>query len=139
MGYSLKKPALEYRLDHCRRRAVIELHEFIMQKYSYKGLTKLGIIYSQIGGIIGLIIFTGIALAACGARASKVTQVAIPSPTPAATRLPTQTSKETAQGMSSALADRYGFPTQIDPTKRYMFYMHGKIIEDQGLWANQDS
>jgi hypothetical protein len=37
--------------------------------------------------------------------------------------------------MSSALADRYGFPTQIDPTKRYLFYMHGKIIEDQGLPA----
>lgn len=29
----------------------------------------------------------------------------------------------------------YEFPTSIDPTKRYMFYLHGKIIEDQGLHA----
>ena len=55
---------------------------------------------------------------ACSARASRATQVAIPSPTPAATSMPAPTSKETAQGMSSALADRYGFPTQIDPAKR---------------------
>jgi CubicO group peptidase (beta-lactamase class C family) len=29
----------------------------------------------------------------------------------------------------------YGFPETIDPTKRYLFYLHGKIIEDQGLPA----
>jgi hypothetical protein len=81
------------------------------------------------------IALTAFFLAACSARASRATQVAIPSPTPAATSIPTPTPEETAQGMSSALADRYGFPTQIDPTKRYMFYMHGKIIEDQGLPA----
>ncbi len=72
---------------------------------------------------------------ACGARVSRATQVAITSPTPATTNMPTRTSKETTQGISSALADRYGFPTQIDPIKRYMFYMHGKVIEDQGLPA----
>lgn len=27
------------------------------------------------------------------------------------------------------------FPNLIDPTKRYMFYLHGKIIEDQGIPA----
>jgi hypothetical protein len=42
---------------------------------------------------------------------------------------------ETAQELSSALANRYGFPTQIDPTVRYLFYLHGKILEDQGLPA----
>ena len=31
--------------------------------------------------------------------------------------------------------DPYGFPTQIDPGQRYLFYLHGKIIEDQGLPA----
>jgi len=29
----------------------------------------------------------------------------------------------------------YGFPEAIDPAKRYLFYLHGKIIEDQGLPA----
>jgi hypothetical protein len=74
-------------------------------------------------------------LAACGARVSEVTRAATPSLRPAATSVPTRTSDETPQGTSSALADRYRFPTQIDPTKRYLFYMHGKIIEDQGLPA----
>lgn len=29
----------------------------------------------------------------------------------------------------------FAFPTNIDPTARYLFYLHGKIIEDQGLPA----
>jgi len=29
----------------------------------------------------------------------------------------------------------YAFPTSIDPSKQYMFYLHGKIIEDQGIPA----
>jgi len=29
----------------------------------------------------------------------------------------------------------FAFPTNIDPTVRYLFYLHGKIIEDQGLPA----
>lgn len=29
----------------------------------------------------------------------------------------------------------YAFPTSIDPTKQYLFYLHGKIIEDQGIPA----
>jgi hypothetical protein len=29
----------------------------------------------------------------------------------------------------------FSFPTEIDPTRRYMFYLHGKIIEDQGIPA----
>ena len=29
----------------------------------------------------------------------------------------------------------YEFPETIDPSKRYLFYLHGKIIEDQGLAA----
>jgi len=29
----------------------------------------------------------------------------------------------------------YEFPNLIDPTKRYMFYLHGKILEDQGIPA----
>lgn len=29
----------------------------------------------------------------------------------------------------------YEFPESIDPAKKYMFYLHGKIIEDQGIPA----
>jgi hypothetical protein len=29
----------------------------------------------------------------------------------------------------------FSFPTEIEPTGRYMFYLHGKIIEDQGIPA----
>lgn len=29
----------------------------------------------------------------------------------------------------------FSFPSEIDPTERYMFYLHGKIIEDQGIPA----
>ncbi len=29
----------------------------------------------------------------------------------------------------------YKFPDSIDPAKRYLFYLHGKIIEDQGIPA----
>jgi hypothetical protein len=29
----------------------------------------------------------------------------------------------------------FTFPTNIEPTARYLFYLHGKIIEDQGLPA----
>lgn len=35
---------------------------------------------------------------------------------------------------SSPLA-AYAFPTSIDPSARYLFYLHGKIVEDQGLAA----
>lgn len=29
----------------------------------------------------------------------------------------------------------YAFPEQIDPAARYLFYLHGRIIEDQGIPA----
>ena len=29
----------------------------------------------------------------------------------------------------------YAFPSSIDPKKQYLFYLHGKIIEDQGIPA----
>jgi len=29
----------------------------------------------------------------------------------------------------------YEFPDSIDPSKQYLFYIHGKIIEDQGIPA----
>jgi len=29
----------------------------------------------------------------------------------------------------------YAFPESIDPARQYLFYLHGRIIEDQGLPA----
>jgi hypothetical protein len=29
----------------------------------------------------------------------------------------------------------YAFPDSIDPAKKYLFYLHGKIVEDQGIHA----
>lgn len=37
--------------------------------------------------------------------------------------------------LGCASAPKYGFPKSIDPSQRYLFYLHGKIIEDQGLPA----
>lgn len=42
----------------------------------------------------------------------------------------------TQNGASTAtIVNGHEFPASIDPAGRYMFYLHGKIIEDQGLPA----
>jgi hypothetical protein len=46
----------------------------------------------------------------------------------------TSTSLPPSEITKSFLAD-YEFPTKIDPVKKYLFYLHGRIIEDQGLPA----
>lgn len=53
----------------------------------------------------------------------------------AAIASPETTALGSPQPTASTPSDSYGFPTQIDLTKRYMFYLHGRIIEDQGLPA----
>lgn len=48
------------------------------------------------------------------------------------------TSSATVKTTQTALApgiSGYTFPAEIDPQARYLFYLHGKIIEDQGLPA----
>jgi hypothetical protein len=52
--------------------------------------------------------------------------------------LPTRSITPTAppHQLSPALdLSEYAFPDSIDPAKQYMFYLHGKIIEDQGIPA----
>jgi hypothetical protein len=53
-------------------------------------------------------------------------------PSPTITHMPTL-----APPITSPMPDlsSYTFPASIDPGKRYLFYLHGKIIEDQGLPA----
>jgi hypothetical protein len=38
-------------------------------------------------------------------------------------------------GCKSADLSSYAFPEKIDPSAHYLFYLHGKIVEDQGLNA----
>ncbi len=75
-------------------------------------------------------------LTGCGsAPASKPTAIAMPasstittssSPIPTSTQpIPTPTTE----------FSKYAFPVSIDPGGHYLFYLHGKIIEDQGLPA----
>jgi hypothetical protein len=76
-------------------------------------------------------------LVSCGGRPSEASREPplTANPPPTATVIPTAPSEDSPQLTSATLAARYGFPTQIDPTKRYLFYLHGKILEDQGLPA----
>lgn len=76
-------------------------------------------------------------LASCGGRPPEASREPplITSPPSPATVIPTAPSEDSPQPISATLAARYGFPTQIDPTRRYLFYLHGKILEDQGLPA----
>jgi hypothetical protein len=52
----------------------------------------------------------------------------LPAPSPTTGVVPSQAS-------STSNLSHYKFLTSIDPEKRYLFYLHGKIIEDQGLPA----
>ena len=56
-------------------------------------------------------------------------------PPQSATSIPsTVVTASTQAGTASPLA-AYAFPTTIDPGSRYLFYLHGRIIEEQGLGA----
>jgi hypothetical protein len=89
------------------------------------------------GAIASIILFAA-ALASCK-NAPNETVIA-PTPTiPEATPiLPTDTISPTStptQLPTTSTQSPYAFPALIDPAKRYLFYLHGKIIEDQGLPA----
>jgi hypothetical protein len=101
-------------------------------------------------------ILLGFLSSACGGAAPKPqqtvtdtkTQLSIeslpgtitPTHSPTSTNAPpseTTSSKSTVSTEPSLTSELsgYGFPDSIDSTKRYLFYLHGKIIEDQGLQA----
>jgi hypothetical protein len=56
------------------------------------------------------------------------THLASPTHTNPATPIPTWP-------VSTDWLDAYAFPASIDPDAEYLFYLHGRIIEDQGLPA----
>jgi hypothetical protein len=60
--------------------------------------------------------------------------VACSSAAPASTPTSVLVSTQTPPGTSPEIAS-YAFPVSFDPSKQYLFYLHGKIIEDQGIHA----
>jgi hypothetical protein len=57
------------------------------------------------------------------------------SPQPASDSLPTIKLLPSVTPPSIPNLSVYDFPVSIDPSKQYLFYLHGKIIEDQGIPA----
>ncbi len=73
-----------------------------------------------------LILLTSFLIAGCKST--------VPASTPANAKALPAPVTVTSEPAGSFLAG-YDFPSSIDPAKNYLFYLHGKIIEDQGLPA----
>jgi hypothetical protein len=71
-------------------------------------------------------------MAGCG----RVQNAASISPSTSIPQADSITAMPTARPSSPTFdPSKYAFPGSIDPGKRYLFYLHGKIIEDQGIPA----
>lgn len=77
---------------------------------------------------ITALILVAIFLAGCTGSSKKASRTSAPT-------LPASPTATITSQPSSFTLTGYEFPTSIDPTKHYMFYLHGKITEDQGLHA----
>ncbi len=82
------------------------------------------------------LIFPAFILTACASPTTLRPTLLSTSPQPAAA-LPNPASSVTATPELTVTSQvtRYDFPASVDPTSRFMFYLHGKIIEDVGLPA----
>jgi hypothetical protein len=79
-----------------------------------------------------LLLFVVFILAGCGQSepmAISTPTVTVEVPMPTATPLSSVTSIATSE------LSAYAFPDSIDPAAKYLFYLHGKIVEDQGIPA----
>jgi len=81
-------------------------------------------------GFLILLIVVGYLLAQSSWNVVMDTLTATVTPSPAPTRI-----TETPQASAPIDLTEYEFPNSIDPAKQYLFYLHGKIIEDQGIPA----
>ncbi len=87
---------------------------------------------------IAIAILFASSLAGCKSARSEPAITSTPATPENTPLLPTSTlsRSSTPQQLSpTAVPSAYAFPESIDPAKRYLFYLHGKIIEDQGLPA----
>ena len=82
--------------------------------------------------IMVILILMASFVAGCGSNLTAVPTVESTSTPPASSITATSTPQP-----SPTIFDlsNYAFPGSIDPTKGYLFYLHGKIIEDQGIPA----
>jgi hypothetical protein len=81
---------------------------------------------------------TALTLAGCGpgpAQAVPASAVAVTEPHAPSTPTPANPPTVVPQPSAASQITGYEFPAAIDPGSRYLFYLHGKIIEDQGLPA----
>jgi hypothetical protein len=87
---------------------------------------------------LAISIFAITSIAGCTSTAGRGDQPFEPGAGAPTTPTPSPSPAASTVGASStsvpSLAD-FSFPTEVDPTRRYMFYLHGKIIEDQGIPA----
>jgi hypothetical protein len=81
-----------------------------------------------------VIILFMIAAVLAGCRSGQ-TGTATPSLSPAPAELPGNPIAPGLQPSPTPDFSKYGFPISIDPNRRYLLYLHGKIIEDQGIPA----
>jgi hypothetical protein len=90
--------------------------------------------YRQIASIF----LFSVCLASCKSVPSETTIASTTAIPEASASLPTSTTNpsDTPEQLSATSAlSGYAFPDSIDPAKQYLFYLHGKIIEDQGIPA----
>jgi hypothetical protein len=83
---------------------------------------------------IFLLILCVVGLAGCGGSLKETPAVAEPFLSPTAEGSQSVTVMP-PQPVPTSVISVYAFPTSIDPEGEYLFYLHGKIIEDQGLPA----
>lgn len=91
--------------------------------------------WSQKAAVLGLVAF---AYASCTSPSPSANATLPPmTELPAApTNTPSYVSSDPTVSPTSPLAlAGFGFPAEIDPSERYLFYLHGRIIEDQGIPA----
>lgn len=71
-------------------------------------------------------------VAGCGSNQNATSTSGTASISPTSSVEPTSTSE---QPSPTPFISSYAFPESVDTTKQYLFYLHGKIIEDQGIPA----
>ncbi len=87
---------------------------------------------------IAIVTLFASSIAGCKSVQSETTMPSVPAISETAPILPTSAITSTVspdQPSPTLDLSEYAFPDSIDPAKLYMFYLHGIIIEDQGIPA----
>jgi hypothetical protein len=82
--------------------------------------------------VASVILLAGLAAGCSGVR---IETAAVFTPAPSSTASPMAATVTPYRLSPAPDFLEYAFPASLDPAKRYLFYLHGKIIEDQGIPA----